>query len=94
MVVDDLDVLRSNACPREANTILVVYPYAVLAVPIPLQGLEPIARRHTQVIKRSCDLKLPQLAPRDLLERSELRDTNSSRKRFSVFVFEQTIMCT
>ena len=51
MVVHDLDILGSGGGPDEAHAELVVDPDAVLARPISLERLEPIAGRDPQVIE-------------------------------------------
>ena len=58
MVVHDLNIFRSRQRPTEADAELVVYPDAVLARAIAPERLEPIARRHPQVIERTCDLQV------------------------------------
>jgi hypothetical protein len=45
VIVDDLDVVRGTLQPAEAESVLVIDPDAVLAVPVAPQSLEPIAGR-------------------------------------------------
>ena len=68
MVVDDLDVFGSGGGPTEADTVLVVDPDAVLALPVTPERFQTIPRRHPQVIKLTSDLKLPEFAARHLFE--------------------------
>jgi len=49
MVVHDLDVEGIAVAPAEADPVLVIYPDAVLAFAITLQGFQSVARRDTQV---------------------------------------------
>ena len=65
MVVDDLDIVRIAIVPYEAETPLVVDPYAVLASSIALERFEAIPGRHFQIIQSASDLELSQFAPRD-----------------------------
>jgi hypothetical protein len=53
MVVCNLDLVRVPLPPFEANTILVVNPNAVLAIPIAPETLKPVAGRHSQIPQRS-----------------------------------------
>jgi hypothetical protein len=57
VVVSDLDVGRSGSSPPEADPPLVVDPDAVLTGPISTESLEPIPRRHPQIVEglRSID---------------------------------------
>jgi len=50
--------------PAEANTPLVVYPYAVLALSVRLQCFQTIAGRPAQIIQTPRMLHQQQLPPR------------------------------
>jgi hypothetical protein len=52
MVVNDLYVIGVSVSPDEADPPLVVYPYAVLPLPLAGQCLESIPRRNTKVLNR------------------------------------------
>jgi hypothetical protein len=47
VIVDDFNVPRLTVSPNEANPPLIIDPNAVLALAIPMQNLEAIARWHT-----------------------------------------------
>lgn len=51
MVIDNFYIMHIAFLPEEANAPLVVYPNAVPAPSIPLQGFQAICRRHPQVIQ-------------------------------------------
>src|SRR3982750_428626 len=49
MIIDDLYPVRPFCRPHEADTVLVVDSYAVLAGAIALERFQPIARRRGEV---------------------------------------------
>ena len=51
MIINDFDFVCVPALPDEANPPLVIDANAVLACPLPLEGFEAIARRHSHVIQ-------------------------------------------
>jgi hypothetical protein len=53
VVIGDLNIVRSIVLPDEADAVLIVDPYAVLAAPVALQSLQSISRRSAQVIERA-----------------------------------------
>jgi hypothetical protein len=63
----DLDFVRSIGLPNEADAILIVDPDAMLTASIPLQGLQTISGRDTQIAQMDRRLNLIQLAARDSL---------------------------
>ena len=68
VVVHNLNILRPSWRPSEAEAILVVDTDTVLTDPIPLQRLQPISRRDTQVRQTRCDLQLPELSQCNALD--------------------------
>jgi hypothetical protein len=68
VVVDDLDVVGCAVAPHEAHAPLIVDANAVLPCPITSECLQPIARRHAQVIQPGGDFQLLQLAQRGTLD--------------------------
>lgn len=52
MVVHDLDLSGTPFRPPEADAISLIDAYAVLALPVALQRLQPVARRNPQVLDR------------------------------------------
>jgi hypothetical protein len=67
VVVDDLDIVRVAAAPAEAHTILVVDANTVRALPIAAERIEPIARRHPQVVQGGGCIQHHQLPQRQAL---------------------------
>jgi hypothetical protein len=61
VIVDDLDVMGISVVPDEADPPLLVDADAVLASPIPEQGLEPIAGRDLQRIQPRSRIELQEL---------------------------------
>jgi hypothetical protein len=53
---------------------LVIDPDAVLPLAVPLQVLQPIPRRHTQVLERHRSMEQQELPSRRALEAPEARD--------------------
>lgn len=51
MVINKLNSYYPEFSPSKTNTPLVVYPYAVLPLPIATQGFEPIAGRNAKVVE-------------------------------------------
>ena len=49
MVIHDLNIFGSGLGPAEADPILIVDADAVLAVPVPFQRLEAVARWGTEI---------------------------------------------
>jgi hypothetical protein len=88
MVVHDLDILGTCVRPPKANPILIVDPDTVLARSIAFQGLQPIARRHTQIIQSGGDFKLPELAPRNGCDIREALDPLSLGESLGVGALE------
>jgi hypothetical protein len=70
VIVDYLDRFWSTVGPNEADAVLVIDPYAVLASPIATQRLKPVAWRNTEVIQMTSRielLKLEEHSPSQLL---------------------------
>ncbi len=51
MIVSDLDVVRITVLPGKADPPLIVDTDTVLPCAIPLELLEPVARRYAKVVK-------------------------------------------
>jgi hypothetical protein len=88
VVVHDLNVFGSRSRPSEAHAELIVDPDAVLSGPVPLEGLQPIARRDAEIVKSARDLKLPQLAPCNSLDAREPPHSLPARESRGVGVLE------
>src|ERR1700689_2060420 len=67
VVVDDLDPLGSSVRPTEADTPLLIDADAVGASPIALELLEPVSRRHPQIIECLGSIQDEQLPQRRAL---------------------------
>jgi hypothetical protein len=52
VVIKNFNVLSPSLGPSETDAPLVVYPDAVLPLPIAREGLEPVARWNSQVIQK------------------------------------------
>ena len=68
MVVDDLDLPCFAIAPSETDTPLFVDANAVLSLAGASQHLEPVARRHPQIVKSACGLKRQEFRPRPSLD--------------------------
>jgi hypothetical protein len=75
MVVHDFDFFRSVVCPPEAQTKLIIYPYAVLPRPIAFERFQSVAGRNAQVVQSACDLELSELTSCHSRDVHETRDT-------------------
>jgi hypothetical protein len=88
MVVHDLHIMGAGQGPSEANAELIVHADAMLASTVALERFEPIARWHPKIIKLSCDLQLPQLAPRRRFDANESPDLPAIRQSLRIGAFE------
>ena len=52
MIVDDFHVVGFALPPHEADAILIIDPDAVLVLALAVQQLQPVSRRHPQIIQR------------------------------------------
>ena len=52
VIIDNLDVVRVAVPPHETDSIGFVYSDAVLPRSISLEGFQPVAWRHPQVVQR------------------------------------------
>lgn len=51
MVVNNFDVVRIFILPNKADAVLVVDPDALLSFAVALERLQPVARRHFQIVQ-------------------------------------------
>jgi len=84
VVVDNLNITGSSSRPVKADSILVIYPDAVLALPRPLQLLQSVSGRHTEVRETDRDLQLPDFATRGMPYRFEAPNAFASGEALSV----------
>ena len=61
MIVDYLNRFWSTIGPSEADTILIVDPYTVLARPFATQGLKSVTWRDTEVVQMGSRIELLKL---------------------------------
>lgn len=73
MIINDLDVDGTVLGPNEADPILVVYSDAVLPAAVAFECLEPVARRHFQIVQ--CDGRI------DLVQLSECNTPEIGRQQ-------------
>ena len=64
MIVDYLDRFWSTIGPNEADTILVIDPYAVLARPFATQSLKSVTWRDTKIVQMGSGIELLKLEER------------------------------
>ena len=62
VVVGDFDVVDIAVPPIEADSVLVVDPYAMLPLPISAKTLKSVSRRHRQFLKIADAIQLIQLS--------------------------------
>ncbi len=72
MIVDDFDLPRAVVSPAKADSPLIVDSNAVLPTPITAEFLQPVTRRHTQVIQILRAVEHLQFSFRLCLERAKL----------------------
>ena len=68
MVIDDLDLPCFAIAPSETDAPLFVDANAVLPSAGTPQRLEPVARRHPQIVQSACGLKHQEFRPRPSLD--------------------------
>jgi hypothetical protein len=68
VIIDNLDLERIAVPPPEADSPLVVDANTVLACSAPAQFLQPIARRHTKIVKRLSGIECDELSEHHALK--------------------------
>jgi len=68
VVIHDLDVVRVVFTPDETDAELVVYPNAVLTLPVALEPFQTIARGTSQVEQADGGVQHPELPLSDSLQ--------------------------
>jgi hypothetical protein len=69
VIVHDLNFVSIPLAPDEAQTPLVVNPNAVLPPSVAMQSFQAISGRCCQIAQFRGAIQLPELAPRDVLDR-------------------------
>jgi hypothetical protein len=67
---------------------LIVYPDAMLTVPVALQGLKAVTRRLRQVLQGPGAVEIEQLTPCLTFDRRKPRDKEIIEKSFSILIAE------
>jgi hypothetical protein len=89
VIVDDFNVVRIRAFPSEAHSPLVIDSNTVLPPPIAAKFLQPIARRHPQLVKRFRRVDCDELSEHDAPETSREPPHRLARKQpFCVAIAE------
>lgn len=89
VIIHDLDALSPRVCPMKAQSELVVYSDTMLARAIPLQGLQAISRRYSEILQAGSDLKLSKLASGHSCDVGEPCDAVAPRKSLCIDALER-----
>jgi len=73
MVVCYFNVISVPIFPAKADSPLIVDPDAVLSLAIALQGLDPVARRDSEVFQMLGPMKVQELTSCNPFDRTKLR---------------------
>jgi hypothetical protein len=94
VIVDDFDVVRIAFAPPKADAPLVVHTDAELARPGTAELLEPVARRHPEVLENHRGVELAEAPERDPLNiGAELPDRVALEEPLRVGVAEAASAC-
>jgi len=93
VVVDDLDIECIASIPTKTEAPLIVHPDAVLPFATALQGFEPVARRHPQIIQPSCLVQVQQFPSCGSFERAEPTNRFIIEESLCVFALEGADQC-
>jgi hypothetical protein len=88
MIVHDFNIKHIAALKPEADTPLFIDADAVTALPVALQGFQPIARRHTQKIKCGGGMKLLQFTHGNGGDVHKPQNATTREKRLCIVAFE------
>jgi hypothetical protein len=89
VIIDDLDLVRVAIGPYKTDPSLVVDSYAVLALAIAEEFLEPVSGRNPEILQRLRVVQHRELPPRDVLDAPKPRTALSVEERFGVFAPER-----
>ncbi len=89
VIIHDLDALSPRVRPMKTQSELVVYSDTMLARAIPLQSLQAISRRYSEILQAGSDLKLSQLASGHICDVGEPRDAVALRKSLRIDALER-----
>jgi hypothetical protein len=68
MVIYDFYVFDAALRPNETDAVFVVNANGVLALAVPFEQFQPVARRNSKVVESFCDVELLKFAERHLLD--------------------------
>lgn len=88
MVVHNFNPIRAIVVPDKTDAPLVVDADAVLALAIPHQHFQPVARRATQEIQRRRGFQLSQLAFSHILDVGELAGFSAGEQTLCFLAFK------
>jgi len=88
VVVDHFNVMGVAVSPHETDSILIVDPDAMLALPISTKGLEVVARKGTEVAESLGCVQLKQLPLCDPGDAPKPARRIPKKKRFGIPVSE------
>jgi hypothetical protein len=86
MIIHDLYIVGITLLPAKADPPLLVDPDRMLPLAVSREGLQAIARRHTQVIQARCSVQQRQLPARLPLEGPETPDILVMEEAFGVSI--------
>jgi hypothetical protein len=89
MIIDDLDFVRIAITPYKTDPPLVVDPYAVLALTIAGEFLEPLSWWNPKIPQRLGIVQHRELPTRDILDAPKPRTALAIKQRFGVFAPER-----
>ena len=89
VVIDDFDIVRITFSPFKTDAPLVIDPDAMLSFAVALQGLQPVAWRHPQVLQTEGAMQVKQFAPCHPFDITEPADVPVIEQRFSVSATER-----
>ena len=81
VVVDNFHVERFTVSPHETDPPLLVDPDTMLTLPISFQRLQPVSRRHPQIVQAARLIEIQQFSPGRPLEQPKTRDVNVLKQR-------------
>ena len=84
MVIDNFNIVSVSVQPTKTDPPLIVDSNAVLALAIALQRLEPVTRRHEQILNGPGMVEIQQFSPRRSLDRPKPRDQLIVKKRLRI----------
>ena len=88
MIIHDIDAGRPVIGPNKTQSELIVDTNAMVALPVPLERLETVARRHSQSGEGRGSVQTIQFASRDRPQRSRTDPASEPRVHARKHVFD------